>query len=90
MKDWGYCLIKEALSPYQLKAMQDRTADQLEGERLAGVPHTPSAACCRLLAACCLPPAVGCWLLAVCCLLPVVCPVQSVSLPSSACPRDSY
>ena len=37
MKEWGYCLIKEALSPYQLKAMQDRTADQLEGERLAGV-----------------------------------------------------
>jgi hypothetical protein len=37
MKEWGYCIIHEALSAEQLARMQKRTADQAEGERLAGV-----------------------------------------------------
>ena len=37
MKRYGYCLVEEALSVAQLTHMQKRTADQLEGERLAGV-----------------------------------------------------
>jgi hypothetical protein len=37
IKAWGYCMIKDALSPSQLAKMQARTQDQLDGERLAGV-----------------------------------------------------
>ncbi|MEI6548695.1 MAG: phytanoyl-CoA dioxygenase family protein [Burkholderiales bacterium] len=37
LRDWGYCLIDEALSAEQLKRMKKRLEDQAAGERRAGV-----------------------------------------------------
>lgn len=37
LKDWGYCLISEALSAEQLKRMKTRVDDQAAAERLAGL-----------------------------------------------------
>jgi ectoine hydroxylase-related dioxygenase (phytanoyl-CoA dioxygenase family) len=37
LKQWGYCLIQDALSPEQLARMKQRTDDQAAGERKAGL-----------------------------------------------------
>ena len=37
LKEWGYCLIDEALSADQTERMQRRIAEQLVGEQLAGL-----------------------------------------------------
>ncbi len=37
LRDWGYCLIAEALSADQLKTLKRRIDDQAAGERLAGL-----------------------------------------------------
>lgn len=36
---WGYCLIKDAMSPQQIKAQSDRLLDQAAAECAAGVAH---------------------------------------------------
>lgn len=37
LRDWGYCLIQDALSPEQLANMRKRVDDQARAERMAGV-----------------------------------------------------
>lgn len=37
--EWGYCLVAEAFSAEQLKAVRDRVYEQADGERLAGVAN---------------------------------------------------
>lgn len=37
LKEWGYCLIKDALSPDQYKSMKQRLVEQATGERKAGI-----------------------------------------------------
>jgi len=43
IKEWGYCLIEEAMSKRQYKNFEERVLNQGEGEKLAGVEQpTPS------------------------------------------------
>jgi ectoine hydroxylase-related dioxygenase (phytanoyl-CoA dioxygenase family) len=43
LREWGYCLIKDAMSPEQCERFRSRLMDQAEGERLAGIAQpTPS------------------------------------------------
>ncbi len=43
LKDWGYCLIEDGMSPDQCRVFCDRLLQQAEGERAAGVAHqTPT------------------------------------------------
>ena len=43
LREWGFCLIEEGLSPAQLETFRTRLFEQVEGERLAGVDMpTPS------------------------------------------------
>jgi hypothetical protein len=43
LRQWGFCLIRDALSPAQCEQFRERLWAQAEGERLAGVAHpTPS------------------------------------------------
>lgn len=37
LKEWGYCLIEDALSPDQYQRMKKRLSDQAAGERKAGI-----------------------------------------------------
>jgi ectoine hydroxylase-related dioxygenase (phytanoyl-CoA dioxygenase family) len=37
LREWGYCLIEDALSPAQLASVKRRLEDQAAGERLAGL-----------------------------------------------------
>ena len=37
MADWGYCLVKEAVSPEQLEALRERFDAQIAGEQAAGL-----------------------------------------------------
>lgn len=46
LKQWGYCLIEEALSPDQLLRLKTRVEDQAAGERKAGVASWQGAAAC--------------------------------------------
>jgi ectoine hydroxylase-related dioxygenase (phytanoyl-CoA dioxygenase family) len=43
LREWGYCLIKDAMSPDQCERFRSRLMEQAEGERLAGIAQpTPS------------------------------------------------
>ena len=43
IKEWGFCLIEDAMSKEQCDRFLNRLLDQAEGERLAGVDQpTPS------------------------------------------------
>ena len=43
ISQWGYCLIKDAMSPAQCERFRSRLMDQAAGERLAGIAQpTPS------------------------------------------------
>ena len=43
MAEFGYCLVKEALNPEQLRMFQKRLSDQAEGERRANVVSSVSS-----------------------------------------------
>lgn len=46
---WGYCMVKDAISPAQIQAQLDRLLDQAEAERAAKVANMSHGDCAQLI-----------------------------------------